>query len=103
MKTFGTQFVAAAVIGLATIASTGCSSGKTEGDKTLDRAKIIEDAGNKIKMGEDMKRDGAALEARGKAAKAQGDTVNGEKMINEGEMKQKQGQMAIDQGKKMKM
>jgi hypothetical protein len=81
---------------------TGCAN-KTEGDQTLEKASRIEDAGMRIKRGEQMIVDGKATQARGQAMKDQGQTVDGEKLISEGKSMQKQGQALIDQGRQDKM
>ena len=81
---------------------TGCES-KTEGERTIEKAAKIEDAGLRIKRGEQMVVDGKAAEARGRAMKDQGQTVEGDKMISEGRSMQKQGEALIAQGRQDKM
>ena len=90
----------AATIGIAALA--GCAN-KTEGDKTIERADTIKEAGMMMKRGESEINDGKATEARGQSMKDQGQTADGERLINEGQSMQKKGQADIDQGKKMKM
>jgi hypothetical protein len=88
-------------IAFAGASAVGCAN-KTEGERTLERAKEVEDAGHMISRGEQLVRDGKATEARGRAAKDQGDTVEGNHLINEGQAQQKQGQALIEQGRKVK-
>lgn len=86
---------------LAGAAVTGCQS-KPESERTLEHAKVVEDAGHMMARGEDMVREGKAMQARGKAAKEQGDTVEGARQINEGELMQRNGEAAIEQARKAK-
>src|SRR3954469_12813193 len=82
-------------IAVAGATAVGCAN-KTEGERTLERAKEVEDAGNMITRGEQLVRDGKATEARGRTAKEQGDTVEGNHLINEGEAQQRQGRALIE-------
>lgn len=100
MRIHSLSFVAAAVVGIAALS--GCAN-KTEGDRTIERAKTVEDAGMMIKRGETAVTDGKATEARGRSMKEQGNTLEGDRLINEGQAQQKKGQADIDQGRKMKM
>ena len=95
-KMFG-MMCAVALTGGALV--TGCET-KSEGERTLDKAAKVEDAGHRITKGEKMVQEGDALIARGKAAKAQGDVVGGDKLISDGESTKKQGQVLIEQGRK---
>lgn len=94
------SFVAAAAVSMAALA--GCSN-KTEGDRTLERAKTVEDAGMMIKRGEQTVADGRATEARGRALKDQGNHVEGDKLVEEGRSMQRKGQADIDAGRRLKM
>lgn len=96
--TFLTAIIAAGGAGF----GAGCAN-KTEGERTLEKASRIEDAGVRIKRGEEMIVEGKAAEARGRAMKDQGQTVEGDKMISEGKSMQRQGQALIDQGRQDKM
>lgn len=88
----------AAVAGVAIAA--GCTH-QTEGDRTLEKAERVEDAGLIIKRGEQMRIDGAATEARGRETKRLGKDLEGDKLINEGQAMQKQGDDLISRGRDM--
>ena len=85
---------------LAGTAATGCES-KTEGERTMDKAKRVENAGDMKLRGEAAIRDGKAMVARGQATKDQGKQVEGASLISEGEALQKKGQADIEAGRKL--
>ena len=81
---------------------TGCSTGKTEGERTMESATEMEQAAAMITKGEQQEADGKALEARGRAVRDQGDSTEGTRLINEGLAKQKTGRALIEQGRRVK-
>jgi len=64
MRIASLSILAAAAVGIASIG--GCAN-KTEGERTVERAESIKDAGEMIKRGEAAVADGEATEARGRA------------------------------------
>ncbi len=93
--------LAIAAIGLSSIAVIGCET-KTEGERTLDKAKKVEDAGYMITRGESMVVDGKAQITRGETLKQQGDQVEGDRAIAQGRATQKQGEALIDEGRRLR-
>jgi hypothetical protein len=96
-----TRLIAGTCVAVASLAMTGCTN-QTEGDRTLERAETIEQAGTMIKRGEAMVVQGKATEAEGKALRDQGRMDDGNRLINQGQAEQRQGQALIDQGRSMK-
>lgn len=95
------RFIPILVASVLAIPLVGCES-KTEGERTIDRARTIEDAGNMIKRGESMVASGKAQITKGETIRDQGNRVDGERMIAEGRATQKQGQALIDEGRRLK-
>jgi hypothetical protein len=96
-----TQSIALTLAGLASFAVLGCES-QTEGERTLERAETIEDAGNMIRRGEKLVADGKAQVARGQTVRDQGDRVEGDRLVAEGRAMQRQGEALIAEGRRLK-
>lgn len=92
--------IAAALV-VAGLFAGGCANG-TEGERTLEQAARIEDAGQMIARGEQLVADGKATEARGQALAEQGNRIDGERLAGEGRARQKQGQGLIEEGRKLR-
>lgn len=90
-----------ALAGFSSFAILGCES-KTEGERTLEKAEKIEDAGNMIRRGEKMVADGKAQVTRGETIRDQGDRVEGERIISEGRAMQRQGEALISEGRRLR-
>jgi hypothetical protein len=98
------ELLLAAVLGLSAVSGAmvgGCAS-RTEGERTLEQADRVEQAGILIRRGEMAVQDGRAIEARGQTLRTQGDTVEGDRLIAEGRAKQAQGEELIQQGRRMR-
>jgi hypothetical protein len=95
------SYLTASVMGLAMIVGVGCAN-QTEGEKTLERADRLEEAGNTISRGEQLIVDGKAAVGRGEALRDQGNRLEGEKMIAEGKAKISQGEKLVAEGKAMR-
>ena len=96
-----TRSIALSAIVMTSFGVLGCES-QTEGERTLEKAQTIEDAGNMIRRGEKMVADGKAQVARGEAIRTQGDRVEGDRTIAEGRAMQRQGEALIAEGRRLK-
>lgn len=96
-----TTSAALALASLSAFAVVGCES-KTEGERTLEKAETIEDAGNMIRRGERMVADGKAQVTKGETVRDQGDDVEGNRMIAQGRATQRQGEALIAEGRRLK-
>ena len=74
---------------------------RTEGERTLAQARMMEQQGEMLVRGERLIADGEGLRARGQAMRDQGKVVDGERMIGEGDAKVREGQAVIDRAKSM--
>ena len=84
------SLLTASTLGLALMLSAGCTD-KTEGERTLDRAERLEEAGETITRGEGLIVEGQATQARGEALRDQGKRLEGERLMAEGKAKRSQG------------
>ncbi|HEX8911481.1 MAG TPA: hypothetical protein VF796_03905 [Humisphaera sp.] len=95
-----TAALSAAVI-IGGVSAGGCAT-KTEGERTMERADRVQEAGATIRRGELAVQDGKALEARGRAVRDQGDSIEGDRLIAEGRAQQAKGEQLIREGRAMK-
>ena len=95
------SLLTASTLGLALMLSAGCTD-KTEGERTLDRAERLEEAGETITRGEGLIVEGQATQARGEALRDQGKRLEGERLMAEGKAKRSQGERLVEEGKRMR-
>ena len=79
----------------------GCTN-QTEGERTMDNADRMKDAGEMIRKGEMEVEDGKALQARGDAIKQQGDNAQGDKLVAEGKAREALGNKHIEEGRNLR-
>lgn len=102
MRTHSTSFAVAAVAAISGLAFAGGCTSQTEGERTVQKAQRVEDAGQTIIRGEKMIQDGKAQITRGQTLQQQGDNPGGQREIDAGRTLQKQGEALVQQGRRMK-